>query len=84
MKKNLRNLVTRLSEDPEGTMQGGFGSIRGGRESVFSTNSAETCTNSRCTGTNENICTNEVDCTGATNKSTKCSNKSYCFADGLS
>jgi hypothetical protein len=79
MKKDLKNLMRRLSESPEGKMQGGFGSIRGGVESILSTNQTK-CTNSRCSGTNENICTNQVDCENATNKSTSCSNEAYCFA----
>jgi hypothetical protein len=80
MKKNLKDFIKKITGDSNGTLQGGFGSIRGGIESILSTN-VDSCTNkSRCTGTNSNVCVNEFVCEDTTNGSTNCTNKFVCLA----
>jgi hypothetical protein len=80
MKKNLKDLIKKISEDGEGNMKGGFGSIRGGRESVFSNN--DDCTNKqKCTGTNNVTCVNEFVCDETTNKTKNCTNKFTCLSE---
>jgi hypothetical protein len=78
MKNTIRKLVSALQQSGEKGLEGGFGSIRGGKESLKPTNVG--CVNAKnCNeATNRIQCTNAVVCDEATNISF-CSNQAFCF-----
>ncbi|KAA2238626.1 hypothetical protein F0L74_20595 [Chitinophaga agrisoli] len=73
MRKNIESLMSRLTANKDGTISGGFGSIRGGFNPF-----ASPTDNAECCGTNSNGCVNSGDCSGSTNKVIKCSNTGNC------
>ena len=78
MKKTIQELIEKLQQNVDGTMNGGFASIRGG------TNSVTTCNNTGiCSGDNTTSCKNSGDCSGGTNSATgehgTCSNTGSCY-----
>lgn len=66
--KILTEKITTLKETHDGSLEGGFASIKGGRSLSFDTTNGTVQT-----------CTNTADCTHVTN-SFKCSNTGTCFA----
>jgi len=81
MKRSIQILVTRINQDANGELTGGFGHIKGGIKQLPANN--DVCTNGSggtgsCSGTNSLNCTNEGDCSNGTNKTT-CSNGGTCF-----
>ncbi|KAA2238625.1 hypothetical protein F0L74_20590 [Chitinophaga agrisoli] len=80
MKNNVNSFMKKLKENPDGTISGGFGAIRGGFSlNPFTVN--EACDNSKtCSGTNTGGCTNCGTCSGTTNSGTQCNNTGTCFA----
>jgi hypothetical protein len=81
MKKTLKDLVAKLQETADGKVNGGFGSIRGGREALVGVNSQNCVNEGTCSGTNENVCVNKFKCGDSTNKTRNCSNEFSCFAE---
>lgn len=76
MKRNIQSIMNRLQENVDGTISGGFGSIRGGFSNSGVINN---CTNDdSCTGNNSQ-CTNQLKCDNTTNYD-GCSNQKTCFA----
>lgn len=70
MKKTLKDLAEKmdtLQEKNDGTLEGGFGSVKGGTRSPLQVESAST----------NDGCTNSLDCSTSTNKNS-CSNTGIC------
>lgn len=82
MKRSLRRFVENLRQSNDGTLNGGFGSVRGGFSTQIIAPNGSNCSNSAgtCTGTNELNCSNSgtADCTGTSNIQ-DCSNTGICF-----
>lgn len=80
MKKSIQSFLIKLKENNDGTVSGGFGSVRGGFNlNLLRTNSP--CENSgTCSGTNVAGCTNSGQCSGSTNKEVSCHNTGTCFS----
>lgn len=84
MKKTLKTLLASLQEKNDGTLNGGFASIKGGFSlSAVALNSLTTCNNSgTCSSTNTFNCVNSGDCRTSTNDASShggCSNTGACF-----
>jgi hypothetical protein len=79
MKRSIQSLVIKTGYSPSGTMEGGFGSIRGGTAANdLQANSNCGCTNNSCNGsTNDSMCVNQASCTPSTNKN-GCTNQNHC------
>jgi hypothetical protein len=80
MKKTLKELLTKLKQETDGTLTGGFGSIKGGYSvgSVETTNTIlDNCSNSQVCGGINSSCTNSGFCGDASN-TYSCSNTFAC------
>lgn len=72
MKKSIKHLVKKLTEDNKNSFAGGYRAIRGGRLSDNGGN----CNNGGCTGTNSGTCTNSSTCSST--NTTNCNNSGDC------
>ncbi len=78
MKKDVLSLLDKLRENKDGTISGGFGSIRGGFTlSAFGTNNGQCNNPSFCSGSNSGGCTNGS-CSGSNSPAELCSNTGIC------
>ena len=76
MKKSIQSFMKKLEANGDGTISGGFGSLRGGMspKQLLSTNNFG-CTNAGdCKGTNSGGCTNGGSCSGTNSPSDSCTN----------
>ncbi len=75
-RKNIQSFIDKMKENQDGTISGGFGSLRGGGFRPLSTNTSCTNTGSACSGNNTRLCQNELTCSG--NNNLDCSNTGTC------
>ena len=82
MKKSIQSLISKLKENADGTVSGGFMSIRGGMNPSLLLTTNSPCDNSKtCSGTNDGGCSNTGNCSGTTNRNGTCTNSGgTCFA----
>lgn len=83
MKKSIQTLANRLEMTDAGKIKGGFTSIKGGATSLsrLSTNQSDCNNPGTCSGSNDRVCTNGVDCSGSTNTPPEvCNNQQTCFS----
>lgn len=78
MKKSIQALLNKMEQNPDGTLKGGFASIKGGVFYRVQTNGGDGV--SSCSGTNDTTggCINKVSCSTTTNKGT-CTNSNICL-----
>ncbi|KAA2238622.1 hypothetical protein F0L74_20575 [Chitinophaga agrisoli] len=74
MKKDILSFLEKLKENKDGTISGGFGSIRGGFTlSRFGTNNNNCINTGTCSGSNSGGCTNGT-CSGSNSPIEACTN----------
>jgi|GEM_PF-5284986 len=75
MKKNLETFVKKVKQNHDGSLAGGFGSVKGGHSSLYYPTN-DKCNNTDCHNTNSG-CTNSWQCSSTSN-SAGCTNSWSC------